>query len=137
LYAGCRGLARLRRVVEKHLERLAPSPEHHPIDLDLLEAGVAHLVPHRVRKDPAALDVLKISSAASFGKQDDAVEPGLGSGRCGRGPCCGARRLRRRLAPIRAEEVALGDAGVGCQWRSRGGRRWGGGRLGVGDGRRL
>ena len=119
------GLARFRRIGEQHLEGLAPSAQHHPVRLDLLEAGIPHEVPYRVGEDPPPLHVFQVGPASSLREEHDPVEPRLrrrrgwrsGSGR-------GAGRLRRGLGPSRTEEVALGDDGEGRERRpGRGGRR--------------
>ena len=124
LYAGGGGgLARFRGVGEQHLEGLAPPAQHDPIRLDLLEAGIPHEVPYRVREDPPPLHVFQVGSAPSLGQEHDPVEPRLRRGRGRRaGPVAGAGRFRRGLGPRRAEEVALGDDGEGRE-RSFGARR--------------
>ena len=130
--AGTADLARFRGVGEQHLEGLAPSAQHHPIRLDLLETGIPDEVPYRVRKDPPPLNIFQVGATSSLGEEHDPIELRLrrrrgrrsGSGR-------GAGRLRRGLGPRRAEEVALGDGSegreggrgrVGGPWRRRLGR---------------
>jgi hypothetical protein len=44
--------------VEQHFEGLASPAEHHPVGLYLLEAGIPHQVPQRIREDTAPLDIL-------------------------------------------------------------------------------